>query len=89
MSQQSQTALHQVGKLWDIYLTDTHNLVWTRSTDIAGEDGVVEAAMFLQVTYPAVDYCAYGAGVFGSIAHEATVNGIDDSWRCGDEKNGA
>ena len=45
--------------------------------------------MFLQITHSAVNDCAYCAGVFGSVAHQATVYCIDDFRRRRDEDDRA
>ena len=45
--------------------------------------------MFLQVTDAAIDYGAHCAGVLGSVAHEAAVDRVNDSWGRRDEDDGA
>ena len=45
--------------------------------------------MFLHITHSAVNNCAYCAGVFGSIAHQATVYCVNDFRRRRDEYDGA
>ena len=45
--------------------------------------------MFLQITHSAVNNCAYCAGEFGSVAHQATVYGVDDLRRRRYEDDGA